>query len=135
MAFQQLPEEPYRGATIPARLHQDVEHVSVLVPGPPQLLLAGVECDGEFVEMPRVALLTAPAPERLSVARTERRAPLANRIVGNGNARLGQVFDIPEAERESVIQSNRVADDLRRESAAVIARRLASHSPTVHPRA
>ncbi len=52
--------------------------------------------------MARVALLTAPVPERLGVARTERQAPLANRLVGNGNAPLGQrVFDIPEAERES----------------------------------
>ena len=46
-AFQQLPEEPDRSTTIPARLHQDVEHVTVLVHGPPQILLAAVERDEE----------------------------------------------------------------------------------------
>ena len=63
LAFQQLPE-PYRGATISTRLHEDVQHVAVLIHRAPEILLAAVERDEEFVEMPRVALLTAPAPQR-----------------------------------------------------------------------
>ena len=68
LAFQQLPEEPYRGATISTRLHEDVQHVAVLIHRAPEILLAAVERDEEFVEMPRVALLTAPAPQRLGIS-------------------------------------------------------------------
>ena len=57
MPFQQLPEESQRGAPIPPRLDEDVEHVAVLVHSPPEILLATVECDEQFVEVPRVTLL------------------------------------------------------------------------------
>ena len=72
LAFQQLPEEPHRSATIPPRLHQGIEGVTVLVHRTPEILLVAVERDEEFVEMPRITLLTAPAPERTGIARTER---------------------------------------------------------------
>jgi hypothetical protein len=35
---QQLTEEPLGGLGIPARSDQDVEHIAVLVDGPPQIL-------------------------------------------------------------------------------------------------
>ena len=53
--------------------------------------------------MQRVALLTAPSPERSGVVPAERQAPLTNGFVGNRNAPLGQqVLNIPETESESV---------------------------------
>ena len=123
MAFQQLPEEPHRSATIPPRLDQYIEDVAVLVHRAPELLLATVERDEELVEMPRVTLLTAPAPKRAGIARTERQTPLADRLVGDRDAALGEeVLNIPKAESESVIKPNGVADDLRRKPVAVIAR-------------
>ena len=132
LAFQQLPEESHRCATISTRVHEDIEHVAILVHRPPEVLQATVERDEEFVEMPRVTLLPAPVPQRASVGRPERQAPLTDRLVGDGDAPLGQqVFDIPEAEREPTIQPHRMADDLRRESVAAIARCLAAHPPTV----
>ncbi len=95
MAFQQLPEEPHRGATISPRLHEDVEHVAILVHRPPEILPAAIERDEEFVKMPRVTLLPPPAPQRASVGRPERQAPLTDRLVGDGDAPLGQqVFDM-----------------------------------------
>ena len=47
--------------TVSPRLHEDVEHVAVLVHRAPELLLATVERDEELVKMPRVTLLTASA--------------------------------------------------------------------------
>ena len=48
LPFQQFPKEPYRGTTIPARLHQDVEHVAntinAAVLDPPTLLPADCPC-------------------------------------------------------------------------------------------
>ena len=82
-------------------------------------------------EMPRVAHSAAPTPECAGVAGTERQAPLANGLVGDRNAPLGQqVLDIPETESEAVIEPDRVADDLRRKPIAVIAGYLARHPPT-----
>ena len=43
MAFQQLPEESHRGATISTRLHEDIEHVAILVHRPPEVLPAGID--------------------------------------------------------------------------------------------
>ena len=134
LAFEKLPKEPHRGATISARLHEDIEHVAILIHRSPEVLPAAVERHEEFVEMPRVTLLPAPVPQRASVDRAERQAPLTDRLVGDGDAPLGQqAFDVPEAERESVIQPHRVADDLRRESVAAVARCLAAQPPTVPP--
>ena len=45
LPLQQRPEEPYRGATIPTRLHEDVQQVAVLVDRAPQVLLATVQGD------------------------------------------------------------------------------------------
>ena len=74
----------------------------------------------------------ASAPERASVARTERQAPLTDRLVGDRDAPLDQqVFDIPETQSESVIEPNGVADDRRRETITVVARGLTGHSPTL----
>ena len=97
-------------------------------------LLAAGERHEEFVEMPRVALLTAPPPERSGVFPAECQAPLTDGFVGDRNASLGQqVLNIPEAESESVIEPHGVADDLGWESVAVIDRRVTAHSPTVPP--
>ncbi len=99
LPFQQLPEESYRGAPIPPRLDQDVEHVAVLVHRAPEILLAAVECDEQFVEMPRVALWTAQPPERAGVVPAECQAPLPDGFVSDRNAPLGQqVLNVPEAE-------------------------------------
>ena len=82
--------------------------------------------------MPCVTLLTASAPKGARVGRTERQAPLPDGLVGDGNVPLGQqILDIPEAERESVVELHGMTDNLRRESVAAIARCLAAHPPTV----
>ena len=55
--------------------------------------------------MPRVALWTAPPPERAGVVPAECQAPLTDGFVGDRNAPLGQqVLNVPEAESESVIE-------------------------------
>ena len=63
---------------------------------------------------------------------TEPLAPLPNRLVGDRHASLREeIFSIAEAEAESIVEPNRVADDVRWESTSVIAGRLAPHRPTL----
>ena len=55
LALQESAEEPSRCSPIPARLHEDVDHVSVLVNGTPEVLALTVDGDEQFVQQPDVA--------------------------------------------------------------------------------
>ena len=59
-------------------------------------------------------------------------APLPNRLLGHDDAPLDErIFRVAEAQRESMVQPDGVADDLKRESMPVIAGELARHRPTL----
>ena len=132
LGFQQRPKEADGCSPIPMRLHEDVQDVTVLVYCAPQILLATLDRDEHLVEMPSVSHPTAPAPQLPGVDRTEPLAPLPNRLVGDRYASLREeIFSIAEAEAESIVEPNRVADDVRWESISVIAGRLAPHRPTL----
>ena len=60
--------------------------------------------------------------ERTRALRTEGPTPLPNRLVGDGDAPLGEeIFSISEAQTEPVVEPDGVTDDFRRESVAVVA--------------
>jgi len=81
-----------------------------------------------FVQVPRVAQASLPAPEDPGVRRTEPPTPLPNRLVGHGDAPLSEeISGIAVAQTETVVEPNGVTDDLRRESVAVIADGVADH--------
>ena len=132
LVLQQLAKEAHRGVPIPSRLHEDVEDVTVLIHGAPQVLLATLDRDEHLVEMPGVSHPTASAPQPPRVDRTEPLAPLPNRLVGDRHASLREeIFGIAEAEAEPMVEPDRVADDVGWESISVIAGRLAPHRPTL----
>ena len=117
LGFQQLPKESDGCSPIPVRLHEDVQDVTVLVHCAPQILLATLDRDEHLVEMPGVSQPTAPAPQLPGVDRPEPLAPLPNRLVGDRYASLREeIFSIAEAEAESIVEPDRVADDVRWES-------------------
>jgi hypothetical protein len=55
LPFQQLAEEALGRTPIAPWLDEDVDHVAVLVDGPPEILLAPVDVHEQFVQVPRVA--------------------------------------------------------------------------------
>ena len=58
--------------------------------------------------------------------------PLPNHLVGDRHASLREeIFSIAEAEVESIVEPDGVADDVGWESISVIAGRLAPHRPTL----
>jgi hypothetical protein len=68
------------------------------------------------------------APEVPRVLRSEFPTPLPNALVGDDDPPLRQeLFDVTEAQTESVIQPNGVTDDLWWESVSVVAVRFAVH--------
>ena len=132
LGFQQRPKESDGCSPIPVRLHEDVQDVTVLVDRAPQLLSATLDRDEHLVEMPGVSHPTAAAPQPPRVDRTEPLAPLPNRLVGDRHASLREeIFDIAEAEAEPMVEPDRVADGVGRESISVIAGRLAPHRLTL----
>ena len=62
LSFQQLAEEPDGRPPIAPGLDQDVDHVAVLVHGPPQILLPPLDLDEYLVQMPGVAHAAPAAP-------------------------------------------------------------------------
>jgi hypothetical protein len=110
LPFQQLPEEACGRPAIAPWLEEDVDHVAVLIDGPPQILLAPLDVHEEFVQMPGVAQASLPTPEDTSVCGTEGETPLPNRLIGHGDAPLGEeIFGISEAQTEPVVQPDRVS--------------------------
>ena len=101
MPFQQLPKETRRGMPIALGLHQDVDHVAVLVNRPPEILLPSPDIHEQLVQIPRVAQAPAPLPQRARVLQTERPTPVPNTLVADRDAPLGQqVLRIAEAEKK-----------------------------------
>ena len=61
LAFQQRSEESSGGVSIASRLHEDVDHVAVLVHGAPEILSPALNGDEDLVEMPYI-VHPAPGP-------------------------------------------------------------------------
>jgi len=76
LPFQQLTEEAFGRTPIAPGLDEDLNHVAVLVDGPPEILLAAVDVHEQFVQVPGVAQASLPAPEDAGVRRTEPPTPL-----------------------------------------------------------
>ena len=132
LGCQQRPKASDGCSPIPVRWHEDVQDVTVLVDRAPQILLATLDRDEPLVERSGVSHPTAAAPPPPRVDRTEPLAPLPNRLVGDRHASLREeIFDIAEAEAEPMVEPDRVADDVGRESISVIAGRLAPHRLTL----
>jgi hypothetical protein len=79
-------------------LDENVDEITILVDGTPQILPAAADGDEDLVEMPDIAEPPLAPLELRGVAWAELPTPLANRFVGDHNSALGQqIFDITEA--------------------------------------
>ena len=117
MAFQQLTEEPLRRTAITSGLHEDVDHVTILVNRPPEIPTPALNLHKQLVEIPGVAQAPSPSPQRPRLRRTKGSTPLSTRLIGHGDPTLReQVLGIAETQAEPVIQSHGVADNFRRKS-------------------
>ena len=62
LGLQSRAKESHRGVPISSRLHEDVEDVTGLIHGAPQVLLATLDRDEHLVEMPGVSEPATSAP-------------------------------------------------------------------------
>ena len=116
-------------AGVIASIPQEVDHVTVLVDGPPQELLP------TFGPAPTPhGDTTCRAGGRAGTAavertRVKRRDALRYRLVCDSDAVPGKkVFDVPDTKAESVVQPHDVGDALGWKAVSAVAGRLLTHS-------
>jgi hypothetical protein len=99
-----------------------------LVDGSPEIVPLAPDVHEQLVQMPDVSPSTLPTSQVVSVVESELLTPLPNSLVGDDNSAFRkEILDVSEAQTESVIQPNRVTDDLGRKPVSVVKTRIAVH--------
>jgi hypothetical protein len=107
--FQQLAKEALGGALVSVLLDKDIQHVSVLIHGPPQIVTLPSDGNEYLVQIPRVPWTPVAMTQLLGEGRPEFQAPLTDRFVADGYLPLGQqLFNIPEAETKTMVEPDSV---------------------------
>jgi hypothetical protein len=120
--FQQLPEEFLRGPLVAAALHQDIQHLAVLIHGLPAIVALAIDREKDLIKMPCVTGLRPPIAELNGILLAKFATPLPNRFVRDNDATgKQQLFDIPIAEAEAEVQPDTMADDLGRKAMILVA--------------
>ena len=113
---------------VAARLNQDVEHVTVLIHCPPEIVLLATDSNKDFVQVPAIAETALTALQRSDIAGTELPTPDSNRFIRDDDSAFGEkILDISKAQAETMINPDGVADDFWREPMPVIARPAVLH--------
>src|SRR5450631_127401 len=120
-SFQQLAKELLGGPFVPPRLNEDVEHITILVAGPPQILQLPLNLKKDFVEVPSVPKVSTPCAQAFGVRLSELLTPFPIRFVAHHDTTLGHHFvDVAKTQAESKVQPHAVADDLGGEAMAFV---------------
>src|SRR4051794_2932207 len=72
-ALQQLAEEALGGFGIAPALHQNIEHVAVLVNGTPEIVLLATDAEKDLIHEPFVARSGPTSLQRVGNSRPKRR--------------------------------------------------------------
>jgi hypothetical protein len=87
--LQQFAKETLRGTGVPSLLHQDIEHLSILVDRAPQIVVFAPDRHEHFIEMPDIAE-TAPAiSQLLGKWGAELQTPLSHGLTADAHSALG----------------------------------------------
>jgi len=121
MRSQEALEESLSGGTIPSRLEIYINHLTILVHCPPQIMLLAINFYEDFIDVEGVTVALMLSFQTAGIFCAEFDAPEADRFVRDGNASFSEsIFDISMTHIESVIDPYRVADDCRRESMSLV---------------
>src|SRR5882762_1837198 len=120
--LQQLAHELQRSMLVSFRLDQHIEDLALGIDGAPQIDQAAIDLEIDLIQMPaRVGLRSAFA-QVCCDHRPYMVYPAPNGLVGDRNAAFcQQVFDVAQAEGEPEVEPNRLLNDRRWESVAVVA--------------
>jgi hypothetical protein len=121
LTAQQSAKESLGCTLIAARLQQNIDDITVLIPGTPKILLLAVDSDEEFVQIPGITEASLLLLKTSGIVGPEFPAPLADGFLRNNDSAFGQkIFHITEAQTEAVIDPYGIADDFRWEAVSAV---------------
>jgi hypothetical protein len=110
------------------RLNQDVDDIAVLIHSTPEILLLAVNSNEDFVQVPNIAEAALTPLQFSGIVRTELLTPESNRFIRDDDSAFGEkILDISEAQAETMVNPDGIADDFWRETMTVIARPVVLH--------
>ena len=130
--FQQLPEETLGSLCVAFSLHQNIQHIPILVNGPPKTVKCAFYRNKDLIKMPSITVPPLSAPDTAGKLVSEFQAPQANRLVGDlDSSRREHLLDVTETQAEAVVEPDGMGNDLDRESVPRIRRFLFSHQQSL----
>ena len=121
LTAQQFTKESLGRRLVAVRLQQNIDDIPVLIHGTPKILLPAVDSDEEFVQIPGIPETTLFLLQTSGIVGSEFPAPSPDGFVRNSDSAFGQqIFHIPKAQTEAMIDPHRVADDFRRKTVSVV---------------
>ena len=131
LTLQELSKESLCRTPVSTGLHENIDHVTVLIDRPPEVLALTVDRDKYFIQKPRIAETTLAAFQSTSVLRSEFVRPLPDRFISHAHAALSeQIFNFPKAQTESIVEPHSVTNDFWWKAMPKIRRSTSSH-PTI----
>jgi hypothetical protein len=85
-ALQQLTEELLGSFLVSSALDEDVQHLTFLVHCSPEVVNTAVDTDEHLIQVPQITWSGTPTTQAISISLPELQAPLANSLVGEGDA-------------------------------------------------
>ncbi len=104
LLFQHLTKEALSGSTISTLGNQNIDHVSILIEGPPQIEALTLDGDEEFIDVPDVVESSLFPTQSSGVGRSEFLTLVSDRFVGDKDSSLcKQVFYVSKAQGEPMV--------------------------------
>ncbi len=82
-ALEQLAEEALGSLSIAMALHQNIQDMTILIHGPPQVVNLPVDGEVHLIQVPLDPSLRLPTTQGIGVGLAELQAPLTDRLVAD----------------------------------------------------
>jgi hypothetical protein len=102
LTAQQSAKKPLGGTLITARLQQNIDDITILIHGPPKILLLAIDSDEEFVQIPGTTEASLVLLKMSGIVGSEFRAPPPDGFVRKNDSAFSQkIFHITEGQTEA----------------------------------
>ncbi len=111
-ALEEFAKEFLRGSLVSSTLHQNIQHVPVLIHCPPQVVALAPDGKHKLVEGPLVPRPRTTATQLVGIRLTKLAAPFTDSFIGDEHASGKEQFlNIAGTQTESEVEPHGVADD------------------------
>jgi hypothetical protein len=101
-SFEQLAEKPLRSMLGAAVLHEDIQHIPILIHSSPEGMVLASNREHDLIQMPCITTMRATTAQLVGIHLPEFQTPLPHRFRGHDNSTLCQkLFDIAKTRARS----------------------------------